>query len=107
MSAHQEKAIAMQKEKPMFLPPRARTLIQRAVRLSQKIDGAPARCRKADCRRAGLCQFRVGEKGEGACHAVMRPHALERAAHFLVFAINLVEEPERAATTASPDSPRA
>ena len=82
------------------IPSDVHAFLQRALRFSALIDGAPARCRRQECRRDGTCRVRLGENGDSLCRAGLDTYALRRAAEMAAFALHWLDEVDRENQTA-------
>ena len=49
------------------LPPSTREAMADALRLAATAGGAPARCRRKDCKQARRCSFKLDKHGDGIC----------------------------------------
>ena len=72
-----------------FLASTSREIMARALRYAALRDGAPARCRRKDCRRKARCHVSIGADGESLCPGGVSQKAIEEAALMLVFLIGL------------------
>ncbi|MEQ1951566.1 hypothetical protein [Mesorhizobium sp. CN2-181] len=49
------------------LPPSVRDAMADALRLAATAGGAPARCRRKECRHTHRCSFKLDKRGDGIC----------------------------------------
>ncbi|MDQ6434181.1 hypothetical protein RB623_08980 [Mesorhizobium sp. LHD-90] len=71
------------------LPPSTREAMADALRLAATAGGAPARCRRKDCKQAHRCSFKLDKHGDGICLGGITDEMVREAALMLKYSADL------------------